>query len=232
LTFLMFRILQIDQDTLAIHVNAGELAAHPSSSDLFRLLDLMRYQGVELAIRGLIEHGSSQFPVVEFGSSYLHELRHYVDLLLTPYGFYRIWTAFEVYLNIPSSIQSSEVIPIPLSSGLNPVTREVIGLPPDFGTSAINAIWRPTLSRIKVINQENARYYRNGEEKIGGDRILEALAFIVQFELLINEFSPDYAWSLLCLMRNVCVCTFGWMAMASHGPGGRSLAEARVAAEG
>src|ERR1017187_5177079 len=121
----MFRIIQIDPDTLALHLNAGAISAHSRGRDFFRFVDTIRIKGVMDPLLQACNTGD--MALVDFGSSYLHELRHFGDLLLTPFGFYRLRTAFEFFVNLPYLVLfSKEQIPVPLMSGMDPLTRSAI----------------------------------------------------------------------------------------------------------
>lgn len=185
----MFRLLQIDPETLAIHVNASAISRHKKSDAMFELL--------RVATRANPVHALSaacgediDLDLLDFGSSFMHELRHFGDLLLSPFGFYRIRTAFEFYVNFPSLLFSNSggKIPIPLISGMDPVTRSVIGLSDDFEGQAAHQLGRTSLTRVGLINSENTFDDTTGVITIGGDRILEGLAYTSQFEFLFNEY--------------------------------------------
>src|SRR5438034_384982 len=107
----MFRIIQIDPETLAIHLNAGAISAHIRGVEFFHFMDAVRVKGILAPLLEACEAGDLE--LVTLGTSYLHELRHFGDILLTPFGFYRIRTAFEFFVNLPNLIfSSSEQVPI------------------------------------------------------------------------------------------------------------------------
>jgi hypothetical protein len=150
----MFRAIQIDPETLAIHLNAGAVSAHRRSRDLFGFVDRVRVEGVLTPLLEACEAGDME--LVSFGASYLHELRHFGDLLLTPFGFYRIRTAFEFFMNLPRLIFfSDEKVPVPLMSGMDPITRSVLGLGTDFEESIAYRLGLTAFSRVRLINSEN-----------------------------------------------------------------------------
>src|SRR5581483_8969583 len=186
-----FRIIQIDPETLAIHVNAGAVATHRDSDSYFHLLDRIYILGVEDAVSEALHVGAG-LNLLEFGASFLHELRHFADLLLTPFGFYRIRTAFEFYINFPRLLFSDKSkIPVPLMSGMDPITRRVIGLDHQFEGSTAHQMLRTAFSRVRVINIENEYDDVVGDAKVGGDRILEGLAYLAQFEFLFQQHNTS-----------------------------------------
>jgi len=182
----MFRVIQIDPETLAIHLNAGAISAHTRNMDLFNFVDAVRVDGILSPL--LAANKAADMCLLDFGTSYLHELRHFADLLLTPFGFYRINTAFEFFMNLPYLVLSSnEKIPIPLMSGMDPITRSAIGLGTGFEESLVYRLGLTSFSRVRIINAENQYDPANSSITFGGDRILEALAYITQFEFLFQK---------------------------------------------
>lgn len=185
----MFRLVQVDPESLVINVNAGAMAAHTHADSLFEFLDRSSIHGPFAALED-IDQDSDSFPTeLMFGSSLLHEYRHYLDLGFTPFGFYRQRTAHEFYVNFPTLMfgHNGAPIPVPLMSGMDPVTRVALDIGNEFVGSPAYQIGRTALSRVRVINAENAPYSPSGSFRPGGDRILEALAYLAQFECIIQQ---------------------------------------------
>nr|WP_294555643.1 hypothetical protein [uncultured Rhodopila sp.] len=171
---------------MTLDINAGAIAAHKHGAALFRLVDQASIRGPAAALV-LADSNSDAFPAeLMFGISLLHEYRHYLDLGFTPFGFYRQNTAHEFYINFPALFFAgkAESIPIPLMSGMDPITRQALGISDSFVGSPLHRLGRTALSRMKVINDENGPSRDGRGLKIGGDRILEALAYLAQFEYL------------------------------------------------
>ncbi|HEX3745393.1 MAG TPA: hypothetical protein VHW09_15725 [Bryobacteraceae bacterium] len=186
----MFRVIQIDPETLAIHLNAGAISNHSRGKDFFNFIDAAHVNGVLDPLLAACE--ANDLDLVSFGTSFLHELRHFGDLLLTPFGFYRIRTAFEFFINLPHLIFSNEQIPVPLMSGMDPITRSAIGIGNAFERSEAYRMGLTAFSRVRLINAENHYDPTENAIKCGGDRIIEALAYITQFEFLFQRCdSPD-----------------------------------------
>jgi hypothetical protein len=182
----MFRVIQIDPETLAIQLNAGAISAHSRGVDIFNFVDKARVDGILSPL--LAANSTGDMDLLSFGTSYLHELRHFADLLLTPFGFYRIRTAFEFFKNLPYLVfVSDDKIPVPLMSGMDPITRAAIGLGAGFEKSVAYRLGSTSFSRVRVINAENHYDPANSSIRYGGDRILEALAYITQFEFLFQK---------------------------------------------
>lgn len=186
----MFRLLQIDPDSLAIHINYSAISASPHSEYLLSLLDAL----ANFPTPDVLEHFPSrarsvnQYAAgVEFASSYIHELRHYADLALTPYGFYRLRAAFESYSVVPHLFTEGQpplIIPLPVNR--DAINRLAFSLPTLNGSHA-EIFLRSIYTRYNLIHNGNRvpGWYPSG------DNILEALAFIAQFEFLLNEHNHD-----------------------------------------
>jgi hypothetical protein len=186
----MFRLLQIDPETLAIHINASAVKRHQKADAMFDFLNIATNDSPLAALISLGDE-NVDLDLLDFGSSFLHELRHFGDLLLSPFGFYRIRTAFEFYTNFPGLVfsNSADQVPIPLMSGMDPVNRLVMGMNDEFEKSEAFRIGKTSLTRVKLINSENSFDPSTGEIKIGSDRLLEGLAYTSQFELLFNHYN-------------------------------------------
>src|SRR5690349_19477865 len=128
----MFRIFQYDPETSAILVNVSAIQRHSQNEDITECVNEFFQNNFINFTRDLIKEpsDSSKVAKVMTASSLLHEMRHYADSILTPYGFYRLRIAFEFYFFYPWAIASEEVtrIPIPLASGNDPVNRELLGI--------------------------------------------------------------------------------------------------------
>jgi hypothetical protein len=182
----VFRLLQLDPDTLAMNVNVAGVGVSPHSDQLRFILDEVsvgNFEVVEGFIDSLKADDASYPAAVEFYSSYIHELRHYFDLAVTPYGWYRLRTVFEFYSLIPGMLaQTEDNLVIPLATNRDAIYREAFGLDP-LSHSVTSVFLRSTFGRYETIQKHNETrgYYPTG------DNILEALAYITQFELVLNK---------------------------------------------
>ncbi len=184
----MFRTVQIDPETLAVNINADVLSDHSRGPEFFEFVDASRRDGLLLPL--LAATKKNDIELVSFGASLLHEYRHFGDLLLSPFGFYRVRTAFEFFYNLPYLLfTSSDEVAVPLMSGMDPITRAAIGIGPEFENSFQYRLGLSPFTRVRLINQENEFDRATSRIKIGGDRILEGLAYITQFEFLFHNFS-------------------------------------------
>lgn len=182
----MFRLLQIDAETAAMHINCTALQKHAEVDRLWETVDAFFDYGPSFVLSGLMSENDSteKFNAVALFSSLLHEVRHYVDLILTPFGFYRLRTAFECYVLLSQLVVSEEVkqIPIPLMSGASKVNQRMLGLS-NYEGSRSEQFSKYLQSRADVICEDNQRH--------GGDAVLEALAFSIQAELALSVFRGD-----------------------------------------
>lgn len=183
-----YQLICVDQDTLALHINVGAIAAHKNSDQFFSFLDDTYQHGPLVALDAALRAGANRLPLIEFASSYIHELRHYFDLTISSFGNYRIRTALEYYAAIPKLLYLSETIPIPLMSALDPVNRKMMGISEEFTTSEWFRLAKTAGSRVALMSKQNSGSKRSGFN-IGGDKIIEALAYLTQFEFLLNDYN-------------------------------------------
>jgi hypothetical protein len=211
----MFRLFQVDPETGALHVNVGAIRRHAHSDALLAALDAFRSNNLYELWRTLfrLPESDERAHVVAFVSQLFHEMRHVVDLLLTPYGFHRIRMGFEFYEALPQFLATDERKIFPFSSWMDPGMRELLG---GDGTekSLSYSVAHMSQNRRSLIEADNRRFKHETGTMMafGGDAILEALAFGWQIEWLQHPaFATDE-------MRTLMPYAF---------PDGRSGSEAR-----
>ena len=183
----MFRLFQIDPETAAIHVNIGAIEGHRYSEALRASLDAFRGNHLDDLLRTLyrLPDSDERAHVAAFTSQLIHELRHAVDLLLTPYGFHRIRTGFEFYEMLPPFLATDECKIFPFSSWVDDGMRRLLG-GEGTETSYSYQIAQLAHNRRLLIEADNHRFKHESGPlmSLGGDAILEALAFGFQVEWL------------------------------------------------
>jgi hypothetical protein len=114
----VFRLIQTDPETSAIHINVGAIERHKYSQSLLACLAAVGSGRSHELIRLLFRLPDSREKAfsVAFASMMVHELKHHMDLLLTPYGFHRLRTAFSFYTYGPSILDRIDII-LPVSQG-------------------------------------------------------------------------------------------------------------------
>jgi hypothetical protein len=193
----MFKVLQTDPETAAIHLNESAVLRHRFGERFLRTFDEFFVSGTpHSVVRSLYEMPISdeRTSLVKFTSEMLHELKHYADLVFTPYGFYRLRVAFEFYsTNISHLLKGPKTrLPVPLVSGSDPTKCRQLGLHDYAGTDAMK-LSDLALGRAKVIEFDNQKYkFGDGTSvSLGGDAILEARAFETQGSWLWHLLSED-----------------------------------------
>lgn len=190
----MFRVLQIDPETLAIHMNEGAILRHRAYEDIIDLSAHFFEDNPRETVRFLrgLTDTNKQAMLAVFASSMLHELRHYLDLSFTCYGFYRLRSAFEFY-NYAASLlvdDQNPKIPIPIMSGADLINQQLLGLGA-YQESPFKRFSDLALNRSNVISQDNRKYTLSTGLTfgVGGDAIMEALAYGTQSEWLVHLFN-------------------------------------------
>ena len=191
----MSNYLQIDPESLAIHINASILNGTAYSSTYFRLLDqcaLGHFDDAKDIVTALTNE-EHKILAVEFLSRYVHEFRHHVDLLLTSYGWYRLRMNMEVMMNMPYLALAKEFkqITVPLSLAANPLDLDFLGTS-EAEVKGLARFAIPVDSRRAVVARDNEPIqYGPYWIQIGGESVLEALAYFTQRSWIGMNFT-DY----------------------------------------
>ena len=183
----MFRLFQIDPETGAVHVNVGAIERHRYSDTLLAALDAFRSNHLNDLIRTLfrLPESDERAHAVAFTSHLVHELRHAVDLLLTPYGFHRIRIGFEFYEGLPLFLGMDECKIFPFPSWMDDQMRKLLGGEGTERSLSYRLAYMAQNRRL-FIEADNRRHRHESGKMMsfGGDAILEALAFGFQVEWL------------------------------------------------
>lgn len=173
----------------------GEISKHPDANVLDGILTAAAAGNLPDIVRLIRQSDDKGFvatalPIV---NSYIHELRHALDIIFTPAGAYRIRTAMELCDAVSISLGKHHLtkIPIPLTSASDEVNREVMGLDGFEKTIGFH-FTQIANNRLAVVRHDNeVRELKKGRNiRYGGDALFEALAFQTQVDLLQVGF-PD-----------------------------------------
>ncbi len=183
----MFRLFQLDPETSAININMGAIERHKYSDSLVSIIDAFRQNRLHELWRTLNRYPDTEeraYALLVL-SQLMHELKHFVDILLTPYGFHRLRTAFEFYRVLPSLLARDEPLVLPLSSGTDSFICERLGVS-DYEKTLSAAAAVLVTNRAGILAAENKQHEHESGAilELGGDAILEALAFGYQVEWL------------------------------------------------
>ncbi len=182
----MFKLIQTDPETSAIHVNVGAIERHKYRQSLLACLAAVSggqsHELMRLLFR-LPDSHEKAFSMA-FTSMMVHELKHHMDLLLTPYGFHRLRTAFSFYTIGPSILDRIDII-LPVSQGMDEFNQKRFGME-SYSTSQGYFLSQLISNRNNIIAKDNeAQTVRDRlTVQYGGDAIMESLAFTYQAEML------------------------------------------------
>jgi hypothetical protein len=134
-----------------------------------------------------------QTRAANIASAVWHEKRHFLDFALTNYGALRLRSLFETYANLTAVLtQAGEGgrLLVPLDSNLDAMTCDLNGigtLPPDVLAVARNVKQR------KRMFQDDSKPVRTpfGHLEVGGEALLEAIAYHVQIAKAHRVFGRD-----------------------------------------
>jgi len=132
-----------------------------------------------------------QTRAANIASAVWHEKRHFLDFALTNYGALRLRSLFEVYLNLKPILKLHEKgrLLVPLDSNLDPIMRKIMDigdLPDEVMTIARN------VQKRKLIFQADSQLIasNSGDIQIGGEALLEGIAYHVQMGKTHRVFGP------------------------------------------
>lgn len=187
-------IFQIDPETLALHINANYVHATERSELYSAIIDPLISGNASKAFAAIKKKKDREFRQEIFLSQYLHEFRHYVDLLLSPYGWYRIRQNLELLSNLPYLATCGlNHLPIPIGLGADAASSKFLGLPDD-DFEKLFKMAQPIDSRRRVVESDNQAYFIDpeiGTRAFGGEAILEGLAYLAQTQWIVDVFGAE-----------------------------------------
>jgi len=182
----VFRILQTDPLTSAVHVNIGAIRAHRYGDTLLECIRAVRdgrsFELIQLLIR--MPDSTERAHAIALTTGLLHELKHQADMLVTPFAFNRLRSALAFYQGLHRVAGDPSVkLIFPLAQ----VREENLDF---YDAKGMDQTFAGYLSRLvqshfAVLQQESEPMVLPGglPLMVGGDGILEALGFSVQAEL-------------------------------------------------
>jgi hypothetical protein len=126
-------------------------------------------------------------------SSIWHERRHFLDLLLTNYGSFRLRQFIQLYANCTvwgEFARSGKPIACPIDLYLDPVRCEVLGV--ETPSKEVLKLAKEIADR-KIMHADDTKAIQtaNGLLNVGGEAQLEALAYFAQFIAVQERFGLD-----------------------------------------
>ncbi|HEV2803595.1 MAG TPA: hypothetical protein VGW57_01570 [Chthoniobacterales bacterium] len=192
----MIPVVQLDPATLCLwydpelvsRVKGGEAVARAVHAaqfgDLTEVIDFISTIGDE----------RSAIRAVNLVSSVWHEHRHFLDLILTNYGAFRLRLYTSIYGNIDPILaeiaHGDKTLVCPLDVYADPVRRRVLGV--TLPSANIQLIAENLRSRKEWLREDNAPMQTPfGMAAAGGEAQLEALAFFCQLAGVQEVFGPE-----------------------------------------
>ena len=122
-----------------------------------------------------------------------HEHRHFLDLVLTNYGAFRVRQFFTIYLNVSTIIDEAReaggTLACPLDMYLDPVRCGLLGIAPLQGPTTLAS---DVLRRKDYIRTDRTRLPTHfGKIEVGGEAQLEAMGFFCQLASVQEYFGPN-----------------------------------------
>lgn len=192
----MFRLAVADVETGILHVNVSAISSHKYARTLSATLHAFLYASPKQFIKEMARLPASEErdESILYYSVLLHELRHVLDLLVTPYGAWRIRHTFQSMTAVPQMLGKDIPIIIPFELAGDPFYGKFkLGLE-NYEETPNCVFARYWKAHKNIIAQDNRGFQTENkrEMQFGGEAMLEALAFGVQADL-INAFSDDAA---------------------------------------
>ncbi|MGI0017026.1 MAG: hypothetical protein ACREBU_26685 [Nitrososphaera sp.] len=186
----MINIAALDPSSLALWFEPELLARRPDGDLVLEALIDTMFGKDPAAVTRRTESNRTNF-IAHVVSSIWHENRHFHDLILTNYGFARIWQFFSVYANALSFMHvvynSGNKVVFPMEVYLDDLRRELMGVsaaPDEFGKIA-----KDIKEREFYFSLDNTELQGpSGSFSVGGHAQLEALAYYYQTQSVFHTF--------------------------------------------
>lgn len=191
----MISVVCLDPASLTLWYDASHVSHHPASQEIQEVIHHSIRGEIEdvLAIVNNVDE-SFKPRLYEIVSSIWHEKRHFVDLLLTNYGSFRVRQFMSLYVNMPTILseakQNGKQIVCPIDTHIDPVRSMVFNAEP----------WSVNLKDIASDVKKRREMLRSDREvlstkwgniEVGGDAQLEAMAYYSQFAALEKIFGVN-----------------------------------------
>jgi hypothetical protein len=180
----MFRLAVADPESGVISINVSALSRHRFGSTLHASLEAFVYGSPIDYLHQMSRMDDSEeraFNIVYY-STLIHELRHFFDFLITPYGAFDLRTTMNACQMLLGLMGAGEPLIIPFILGSDPFfAKHVLGLE-NFENSPACKVGRIFRNRQEIFKGDKTGYrHENGRTiRFGGSAMLEALAFNFQ----------------------------------------------------
>lgn len=142
----------------------------------------------------LIENERIRARGLQIVSAFWHETRHFHDFGATNYGSFRFRQFLEIYANIPAILQmasASKDLVCPIEIYADQTRCRVMGI--ENIQPGLSQIAKNLAKRRKMIEKDRVRTAsRFGSIEVGGEALLEAIAYIAQLRFVQHRFGQDH----------------------------------------
>lgn len=192
----MLPVAQLDPSSLTLWLNPELVAAAPGGAEALQAADLAARGDFSDVVSFVTELPdiASRTRSAHMASVVWHEQRHFVDLLLTNYGAFRVRQFFKLYANSAAILselrKASQPLFCPFDTYADPVRCATFEIekPPD----AVMDASRNLLDHASMIRDDrNLIPTPFGRVEMGGEAQLEALAFFCQVCAIKEVFGAE-----------------------------------------
>jgi hypothetical protein len=193
----MIPVVQLDPSTLTIWFDP-ELVGHmPGDIPVGSAVQYSLWGDLD-ALHELVDGAaldSNRVRAIHLASAVWHEQRHFLDLLLTNHGAFRVRRFLMTYYHLESVLslaleEGGGMIWCPLSVYDDEVEREVLAIETD--SEQLRKIARDMAVRAEMTRDDRSVFaLRRGPTELGGDAQLEALAWMFQHVAVRRHFGVE-----------------------------------------
>jgi hypothetical protein len=189
-------VISLDPASLALWTNLSAMGRAPAAP-LFSLIVNIASGDKPTELQEIIcevKDEKLKARLINLASCVWHEKRHFLDLILTNYGAFRIRQFFHVYANVFSVLaehrRAQEHLLCPIYAYADPVRASTLSLSPAMEKT--NELARELLWVNDWIDNDRMLIQgKGGQFVVGGESMLEALAVLFQSGAAIEVFGFD-----------------------------------------
>jgi len=192
----MIQAFSLDPSSLALWCDQETLGKLASKESLMEAVSACLFDTSDVVERAvsLLPHEDDKRLVRRLAGTIWHEQRHFLDLMLTNYGAFRVRQFLTLYVNMGhlfGAVRSGgDTLVCPLDAYLDPVRRHLLGI--DHVPEGVQQIAKEARDRESMVrNERQAIPFAGQNLAFGGDAQLEALGFLFQQGAVSNIFGAD-----------------------------------------
>ena len=194
----MIPVLQLDPATLTLWCDTTLIASGPNGKALANLVK-KAVLGAPTVVEDFrtIDDSVTKGRAANLISCVWHEKRHFIDLLLSNYGAFRIREYFKLYMNIPhllhEAIKGEHSLVFPLDVACDPFRMKLLGVDTVGKNLKRQANNFRQHKRMLTDDRRVLEFPSVGAIETGGEALLEAFAYLTQITVLQELVGYDAA---------------------------------------